>query len=554
MGELYGGHIVAKYLKEVEGVDTVFSLSGGHIDKIYNGLLDYDVRIIDVRHEQAAVMMAQAWSLYRKKPGVCIVTAGPGFTNAITGIVNAQMDNAPLVVITGTAARRDWKRGALQDISQADLIKSSVKWHSLCHDINRIPEYLSEAFRFAVSGRPGPVLLELPPDILGTKTREEAVVSAQSGCVSYKVQPEESLLQKAAELINKAEKPLIIGGSGCNGCGHELRELAEKTETPFILLNTGRGVIADDHPLSIWDGGMSSLLAAMPMADVVIALGIRFNWLLMFGEMFPQAKMVRVDIEPTEINRNRIADVGLVGDMRLTLAQLLKYLNSKKLGNWREELRSAYMPMAQEEIALKEKASHPIQPVRLVSQVQKAVGDNALFLVDGGDASYFGATGFTAKSEASVFSPAGGLFGCLGTGVPFGIGAKLANPDKTVVVFNGDGSFGLNAMEFDTAVRHKIPFICIICNDQAWGMIKHGQEMTYGSDRVVASELGVVHYEKVVEALGGYGELVDKDEDIIPAIHRAVQSGKPACINVLTDPTVTSPMTLLFMDSLNMEK
>ncbi len=554
MGDLYGGHIVAKYLKEVEGVDTVFSLSGGHIDKIYNGLLDYAVKIVDVRHEQAAVMMAQAWSLYRKKPGVCIVTAGPGFTNAITGIVNAQMDNAPLVVITGTAARRDWKRGALQDISQADMIKSSVKWHSLCHDINRIPEYLSEAFRFAVSGRPGPVLLELPPDILGTKTPEEAIVAAKSGCVSYKTQPEDSLLSDAAELINKAEKPLIIGGSGCNGCGEELRELAEKTGTPFILMNTGRGVIEDDHPLSIWDGGMSSLLAAMPMADLVIALGIRFNWLLMFGEMFPQAKMVRVDIEPTEINRNRIADVGLVGDMKLTLKLLSKHLNSKELSNWREELRAAYMPMAQEDIALKEQASDPIQPARLVSQVQKAAGENALFLVDGGDASYFGATGFTAKSEASVFSPAGGLFGCLGTGIPFGIGAKLANPDKTVVVFNGDGSFGLNAMEFDTAVRHNIPFICVICNDQAWGMIKHGQEMTYGNDRVVASELGIVHYEKVVEALGGYGELVDKDEDIIPAIQRAIQSGKPACINVLTDPTVTSPMTLLFMDSLNMEK
>lgn len=554
MAQFHGGHVVARFLKEVEGIEVVFSLSGGHIDKIYDGLLEYGVKIIDVRHEQAAAMMAQSWSLYTGKPGICIVTAGPGFTNAITGIVNAQMDNAPLVVISGSAARRDWKRGALQDIPQADLIKSCVKWHSICHEIQRIPEYVSEAIRFAVSGRPGPVLLELPPDILGDSVDEDDLIPVPSGNVRFKTVPDISSLKDAADLINDAKKPLIIGGSGCHGCSIELRNFVEKTSIPFILLNAGRGTIEDDHPLSIWDGGMSSLLTAMPMADVVIAMGIRFNWLLMFGEMFPQAKVVRIDIEPTEINRNRFADVGLVGDMKSTLRQLDKYTLGQSRSEWRETLRAAYIPLAKAEIKQREVASDPIHPVRLVSQVQKAIGEDAVYLVDGGDASYFGATGFRAKTEASVFSPAGGLFGCLGTGVPFGIGAKIACPEKPVVVFNGDGSFGLNAMEFDTAVRHNIPIVCVICNDQAWGMIKHGQEMIYGKDRVVASELGIVHYEKVVEALGGYGEFVEKDEEIIPAIERAVQSGRPACINVLTDPTVTSPMTLLFVDSLKMDK
>jgi len=211
------------------------------------------------------------------------------------------------------------------------------------------------------------------------------------------------------------------------------------------------------------------------------------------------------------------------------------------------------LPLTQEEINLRDKPSDPIHPARLVEQVRKAAGDDAIYIVDGGDISYFGLMGLTAKEKSGVIGSASGLFGCLGTGVPFGIGAKLARPDKKVIVLNGDGSFGLNAMEFDTAVRHGIPIVCVISNDKSWGMIKHGQELVYGGDRLVCSELGEVHYEKVVEGLGGYGEFVDRDEEIIPAVKRAIESGKPACINALTDPTVTSPATLIFVDSLKME-
>ncbi len=553
MAEIFGGHIVARHLKEVEEIDSVFSLSGGHIDRIYDGLLDYKIRLVDVRHEQAAAMMAHSWSIYSGKPGVCMVTAGPGFTNAITGIVNARADNIPLVVISGMAAVRDWKKGALQDIGQADLIKSSVKWNAVCHDIKRIPEYISEAFRHAVSSRPGPVFLELPPDILGMAVEETEVLPAKKGSTVYKSQPDSSSIGEAVALINKAENPLIIGGSGCNGCEKEFAEFIEKTGIPFLLLNTGRGTMPDDHPLSLWDGGMMSLMTCLDKTDLVIALGIRFDWLLMFGETFPQAKTIRVDIDPTEINRNRVADVGLVGDMGLALEQLNQGVEKRDHNAWREQLKTFYQPVIQEELDLKKTPAAPIHPVRLVAQVKETIGNDAIYIVDGGDASYFGATGFTATESAGVLGAAGGLFGCLGTGLPMGIGAKVSRPDKTVVVFNGDGSFGLNAMEFDTAVRHDIPIICIICNDQAWGMIKHGQELSYGADRVTGSELGVVHYEKVVEGLGGYGELVDKDEDIVPALKRALASAKPACINVLTDPTVTSAATMLFVSSLTME-
>ncbi len=554
MGKIYGGHLVAKYLRDVEDVSTVFSIPGGHIDRIYDGFLEYGTQLVVVRHEQAAAMMAHAWSIFKGQPGVCLVTAGPGFTNALTGVVNAYLDNVPLVLLSGTAPVRDWKKGSLQEMNQTDMIKPVVKWCETCYDIRRIPEYLSRAFCYAVSGRPGPVFLELPPDILGISVDEAEVVYPAKGSVVYTTPADADLVRKAAGLINRAERPVMIGGSGIgfSHCDKELRDFVNKTGIPFILFNNGRGAIPDDHPLSLWDGGQMSLLTAAPEADLILALGIRFNWLLMYGETFPQAKLIHVDIDPTEVDRNRKADVGLVGDIGAVLSQLNKEVDKREHQGWLKSLRDTYLPLVEGEIKARQTPSEPLHPARLVEQVRKAAGDDALYIVDGGDTSYFGMVGLKAKEKSSVIVAAGGLFGCLGTGVPFGIAAKLARPEKTVVVINGDGSFGFNAMEFDTAVRHNIPFVCVICNDQAWGMIKHGQEMSY--DRVVGSGLGLVHYEKMVEALGGYGEFVTKDKETVPAIERALASGKPACINVLTDPSVTSPATVLFVTALTMEQ
>jgi acetolactate synthase I/II/III large subunit len=556
MGAIYGGHLVAKYLREVEGVSTIFSLSGGHIDRIYDGFLEYDLKIVDVRHEQAAAMMAHAWSIYGNHPGVCLVTAGPGFTNALTGIVNAGLDHAPMVVISGMAPRRDWDRGALQGMNQAGMVQNIIKWSGVCHDIRRIPEYLSKAFRQASAGRPGPVLLEIPPDVLNVKVEESEVPFPKKGSLKYRSAADPQAVQTAADLINGAERPFIIGGSGIgfSDCEAALTTFVEKTGIPFLLLDNGRGALPDEHPLSLWDGGQMALMTALPSADVVVVLGIRFNWLLLFGQIFPQAKVVRVDIEATEIDRNRDSDVGLLGDMALVLEQLNGLVEKRDHNGWLKTLKALYLPAVAGEIELRDKPCDPIHPVRLVEQIRKVIPDEAIFIADGGDTCYFALMGLKAREKSGVLIGAGGLFGCLGTGIPFGMAAKLARPEKTVVVINGDGSFGLNGMEFDTAVRHQIPFLCVICNDQAWGMIKHGQEMTYGNDRCIASGLGVIRYDKMVEALGGHGEFVTRDEEIIPAMERALQSGKPACVNVITDPCVTSPATLLFVDALNMEK
>ncbi|MFC1848300.1 thiamine pyrophosphate-binding protein [Chloroflexota bacterium] len=555
MGEIYGGHLAAKYLKEVEGVTTVFGLCGGHIAQILDGFFEYGIKLIDVRHEQAAVMMAHAWSVLRAEPSVCLFTAGPGFTNAISGITNAYYDNAPVVVISGTAPVKDRDTGALQDMDQADMIKSTVKWTGICYDAKRIPEYLSKAFRQAVSGRPGPVFLELPPDILNVKVNEEEVLTPKPGKTVTRCAPAPSDVEKAVALINSSQRPVLMGGSGIgfSDCDSELLAFVNKLGVPCALLNHGRGAVADSHPLSLWNGGHMAVVTALSQADLVIALGIRFNSAIMLGQAFPQAKLIQVDIDPTEMDRNRRSDVGLVGDVGLTLKELNKKVEPKDLSGWMKTIEDAYLPLIADDIALRERSAEPIHPARLVEQIRNATSDDAVYVVDGGDTSYFALVGLRCNEKAALLGGGGTLFGCIGAGIPFGIGAKLARPDKNVIVVSGDGSLGFNIMEYDTAVRLGIPFVCVVCNDQAWGMIKHSQEMSYGADRVVGSELGLVHYEKVVEALGGYGELVQSDVEIVPAIKRAIDSGKPACVNVLTDRTVTSPATFMLGESLKME-
>lgn len=556
MGQINGGHLVGRYLKEVEKVDIAFGLSGGHIESILDGFTEYRIRTIDVRHEQAAAMMAHAWSIYTGRPGVCFVTAGPGFTNALTGIANASLDNAPMVVLCGRHPLRDDLKGALQEINQVDMVKPVAKWTATCYDTRRIPEYLSIAFRQAVEGRPGPVFLELPPDILNVAIDESEAPMPARPARAYAVRPDEGDLRAAAGLINAAKKPLFIGGTGIgfSSCRECLEAFIEKSGIPFQLLNNGRGELPDTHPLSLWETGNVGLLTAIQQADLVVAAGLRFNWILQSGAVIPPAtKVVRIDIDPHEIDRNRVADAGLVGDAASVLGELIPLVEKRDHGRWLATLKAAARSLLDYEIRMREQPSDPIHPIRLAARIHSFLGDDALYVADGGDTVYFGLTGFFSRHRAGVIGTSSGLLGCLGTGIPFAMAAKLARPDRRVLLLNGDGSFGFNAMEFDTMVRHDIPVVCVVNNDCAWGMIKHSQELSIGRDRLQCSELGMRHYERMVEGLGGHGELVTRDDELIPALERAFASGKPACVNVVTDPTVTSPATPLFYQSLKME-
>ena len=553
MAKIAGGHLAAKYLKSVENTRIIFTLSGGHIENILDGLTEYKIKTIDVRHEQAAAMMAHAWSIYTGEPGVCLVTAGPGFTNALTGIVNAHLDNVPLVVLSGRHPLRDDLTGALQEMNQIDMIKPVTKWNATCFETRRIPEYMSIAFRQATMGRPGPVFLELPPDILFNEIDEDTVTIPKRRIHKSSVHPEEPELREAAELINKAAKPLFLGGSGVgmSGCQEELKAFIEKTGIPFALMNNGRGMLPDNHPLCINDGGFTGLMTGLPQTDVIVAAGIRFNWVLQSGKLFPDAKVIRIDIAPHELDRNRPADIGLAGDCGYVLNRLLPMVEKRDHGEWENRLRNAYKSFMTTELEQRKTPSDPIHPNRLVAQIMEFFGEDAYYVADGGDTSYYGLAGFRSIHKAGVMIPAGALLGCLGTGIPFAVAAKLAHPDKPVIVMNGDGSFGFNSMEFDTMVRHDIPVICIVNNDCAWGMIKHSQRMSIGEERTTCAELGMRHYEKMIEGLGGYGELVTEEKAIIPALKRAADSGKPACINVVTDNSVTSPATVAFYQNLS---
>jgi len=441
MAQITGGHLVARYLKQIEAVDTVFTLSGGHIESILDGLSQYGIRTIDVRHEQAAAMMAHAWTVYRGRPGVCLVTAGPGFTNALTGIANAFLENVPLVVLSGRHPLRDDLTGALQEMNQIDMVKPVVKWCATCHDIRRIPEYLATALRQATTGRPGPVFLELPPDILFTSVDEARAPLGPRPVRKACTLPQEADLQEAARLIDAARQPLLVGGSGVkmSDCAPLLKTFVEKTGLPFALLNYGRGALPDDHPLCINDGGFTGLMTGMPQADVIVIAGLRLNWVMQATKLFPQAKVIRIDIAEHELDRNRPSQVALAGDCGRVLERLLPLVSTRRHDDWLGRLRRAYEAFMTTELEKRRSAVDPIHPARLVQRIMDVFGRDAFYVADGGDTSYWALAGFQSIHPAGVLVPAGGLFGCLGTGIPFALAAKLAHPDKPVIVLNGDG-------------------------------------------------------------------------------------------------------------------
>ncbi|MGW8321910.1 MAG: thiamine pyrophosphate-binding protein, partial [Thermodesulfobacteriota bacterium] len=316
---------------------------------------------------------------------------------------------------------------------------------------------------------------------------------------------------------------------------------AERAGIPVITRTSGRGVLPDSHPLAI-SGSMLHTISPMTMADTILALGTRFNFMLAYGKLFqPPMKVIQVDIEPTELGFNRGPDVSVWGDIKLVLEDLIQRIPENPDRPWAREAKQMVGEAIRAERATYDLNAVPIHPRRLVEDVRDVVGGEAMFVCDGGDSMLWGSEVFPAERPAAVIST--GPLGCLGVGLPFALAAKLAEPDRNVILLSGDGSFGLNGMEIDTAVRHNLPVICVICNDQAWGMVKHGQEMLFGHDRTCGTELGVVRYDLMAQGLGGYGEFIERPEEIKPALERSLKYGKVSCINVMVDPTLPHPVT-----------
>lgn len=536
MGILHGGWLVAKILKR-EGVEVVFTLSGGHIAGIYDGCLREGIRVVDTRHEQAAVHAAEGWAKVTRKPGVALLTAGPGVTDGITGLANAYLAGSPVLVIGGAAPQGLWDRGALQEMGQIELVRPITKWARSVHETTRLSEYTAMAFRQMLSGKPGPAFLEMPMDILSNLVDIDKVFDpGEPATYRYqgRIAPDPIMLEQAIALLNKTQRPVIMAGTAVWWCdaAEPLRHLAERLQAPVYLNGAGRGCLPPTHPLFF----TNSRRKALEGADTILAIGTRMDFRLNHGQppLIPAAaNVIWLDLAAEDVGVNRGAQAALVGDVGLSMSQLAQCAKQLPAGEWLEYIREQERKGQERDRAALNSDAVPIHPMRFCREIRDFIDEDTTVVGDGGDiVSYAGRIINVHKPGYWLDS---GPMGCLGTGTGFAMAAQLARPGKRVLMIYGDGSFGLNGMEFESMVRQKLPIVAIIGNDGAWGQIKHPQKAMVG--HTTAAELAPgIRYDKMVEALGGYGELVEHPGDIRPALERAFASGLPACVNVLLDP------------------
>ncbi len=540
---LDGGHLVAKMLAK-EGVDAVFTLCGGHIMPIYDGLLDEAIRILDFRHEQAAVHAADAYARLTQKPGVAIVTAGVGVTDAVTGIANAYQADSPVLVIGGQAPSDQFEMGALQELQSVDLVSSITKWARSVQHTERIPEYLSIAFRNMFAGRYGPAFLEIPIDVLLHTVESSELVLPEAYRTRIRAAGDAASVDRAANLLSHAERPVLVAGSAVwwSSASPVLARFAEQYRVPVYLNAMGRGALPPEHPYFF----NASRKHALSQADVIMLVGAPLDFRLAYGQpptFSDRARIVEVDIDAREIGRNRGVDIGIVGDAGSVLGQFLGAAApiAAHRDDWLRMLREQEGKTREQLELLASSDNIPIHPLRLVREVRAVLDDDSYVIGDGGN----------IVSQASKLIDVGkpghwldpGRFGCLGVGIPFAIATKVLYPKSTVLVVNGDGAFGLNGFEFDTAVRFHLPIVSVVGNDAAWGQIRGPQIKFFGEDRAVASALALSRYDQVVEALGGYGEFVRDPSDLRSALERALACGKPACVNVQIDPRANAAVS-----------
>jgi acetolactate synthase-1/2/3 large subunit len=534
MAMVDGGDLVVRAIKQ-EGVDTIFTLCGGHVQAIYDACLDENVKVIDVRHEQVAGHAAEGWSRATRRCGVGVVTAGPGVTDCTTAIANAWHNKSPVLIIGGRSPLSRFEMGSLQDMDHTEMLKPITKWAKCVHETKRIPEFISMGFRAALTGRQGPAFLEIPTDVLFMKVEESEVFFPQSYRPEGRVYPDPKVVQKAAEALRKSERPVIMAGSAIywSEAHAELRELAETLRAPVYLNAMGRGSMRQDHELFY----NRSRRAALTKADAILVIGTPLDFRLAYGKRFnAEAKTIQIDTDPAELGRNRDIDIQMEADAKASLESLTAELSGFKgdhsawLGELREQENKTRAQM--EEWMASDRT--PIHPFRLCAEMANFVDENTIVVGDGGDIVSHASKILPVNQPGQWYDP--GPFGTLGVGTGFCMAIHSVYPNKRILMVNGDGAFGLNGFDFDTFVRFNIPVVSVVGNDRQWGQITVGQRAMYGKDRVVASMLGDnCRYDKIVEAMGGHGEYVTEPDQIRPAIERAFASGKPACVNVIMD-------------------
>ncbi len=526
----HGGELVAQSLA-AQGVDTVYTLCGGHITPIYDGCLNNGIQIIDFRHEQAAAHAADAHARLTRNVGVALVTAGPGVTDAVTGVANAYQARSPLILLGGAAPLKTKGMGALQEIPQTGLFADITKASFTIEETADIPIRLAKAFALALSGRPGPVFVELPFDILFDLAEAPDALAVQPDKFPT---PGAAAIDHIVSLFKQAQKPLIIAGTQVYwDQAHEaLRQLTDETRIPVFTNGAGRGTLPMTHPHCF----KACRSAALREADLVMLIGTPLDFRLKYGQKDwnPEGKLIQLENDSGELNHNRTADVALLADSRQVLETLTRSISGNRFDNWLKRVNDLEREKLDQLDQWTGIASNPINHFRFAKAINDFLDEDTIVIGDGGDIVSACAKVIDITRPGQWLDP--GPLGCLGVGVPFAIAAKQLFPKKKVLVINGDGSFGLNGFEFDTAVRFGLPFVSIVGNDAGWGQIRGPQERMVGKERAVATSLAPSRYDKVVQALGGYGENVSHPDDILPALKRSFASGLPACINVSLDP------------------
>ena len=535
MGTSTGAQLLVRMLK-AEGVRHLFTLSGLHIAPIYAACVEEGIAVVDTRHEQGAAHAADATARLTRGIGVCAVTAGPGVTDALTGIANAYAASSPVLLLGGAAPTFNAGKGSLQEMEQVDLFTRITKWSDRIPSPDRVPTYLAKAFRTMLSGRPGPVFLEVPWDVLSNGVDDDEVKLPTGYRTRARMPGDRVEVERAVQLLAHAERPALIAGSSIywDDAAAPLAGVAERLSAPVYLNGSGRGCLPADHP-HFFNHTRKDALAE---ADVVVIAGTPLDFRLGYGAGIGEgAKIVQIDSDALEIGRNRAVEVGIIGDSRSVLAQLEAGISrSTRGGAWLARLRQGEERKAEKQAALEKSDQVPIHHFRLAKEldtVARAAGDS-MFVADGGNYVAIAAKVIRLQKPGRWLDP--GPLGCLGVGAPFAIAAKLLHPERPVFVIQGDGSFGLNGMDFDTALRFKLPMVCVVGNDAAWGQIRLPQVQLFGPEKSPGTLLAKTRYDKVVEALGGTGELVTEPSKIRPALERAAASGTVSCVNVMLDP------------------
>jgi len=539
----HGGRLIARRLK-AQGVSHLFTLSGGHLFSIYDGCREEGIEIVDVRHESTAAFAAEGWAKVTREPGVCALTAGPGVTNGMSAMASAQANHSPIVILGGRAPALRWGQGSLQEIDHIPFVRPLCKLAATPESTAEIPGLVDDAFAAAMAPHGGPAFVDFPLDYVFMEAAEqdpagedrEDDAEHQDGA-AHPQRASGAALERAAELLKGAERPVVMAGTDLYwGRGEQaLLELVEELRIPVFLNGLARGCVPADHELFF----SRARSAGLKGADVALVIGVPMDFRLAFGAAFGEdTEIVVVDAAEPERNHPRPVAAECYGEIAHTLAELRGAGGALPTESWIGELRKVEQERREGERAEFEDDRAPLHPMRLYAELAKTLERDAIVIGDGGDFVSYAGRVIDSYRPGCWLDP--GPFGCLGTGPGYALAAKLAHPERQVVMMLGDGAFGFSGMEFDTLARHGVNVVGVMGNNGIWALEKHPMEFLYGYS--VAADLRPgTRYDEVVSALGGHGELVERPQDVAPAIERAFAAGLPALVNVLTDPTVVYP-------------